>query len=59
MAVTLGDDSWSDDNMRNYFKKLENNLYIPELIAVGGLAGHGYKGSSMCLIVQFASNGAT
>jgi choline dehydrogenase len=39
LADLTGDDSWSPSNMRNYFKKMENNGYLQF-----DLAGHGYNG---------------
>jgi choline dehydrogenase len=42
LAQTLNDSSWSDDNMRKYFVKLENNLYMDP--AQGEPLGHGYNG---------------
>ncbi|USP77929.1 uncharacterized protein yc1106_05203 [Curvularia clavata] len=48
-----GDDSWAPENMRNYFKRLERNRYLPSSIA-----GHGFSGwletslTDLTLIVQ-------
>ena len=42
LSSTLGDSSWSAANMRKYFVKLENNLYLNQ--SVGIPAGHGYGG---------------
>ncbi|KAI0483138.1 choline dehydrogenase [Xylariaceae sp. FL0804] len=39
VANLTGDASWGADNMREYFKKLENNGYLSL-----DLAGHGYDG---------------
>jgi hypothetical protein len=39
IASLTGDKSWSAANMRNYFKKLERNRYLPSSIL-----GHGYDG---------------
>jgi len=42
IAAMTGDSSWSSDNMRGYFKKLERNAYLQ-----GGLlnsASHGFSG---------------
>jgi len=39
IAKLTGDSSWSANNMREYFVKLENNGY-----ALPGLPGHGYDG---------------
>lgn len=39
LAQLTGDSSWSADNMRNYFVKLERNGYL-----LPGQAGHGYDG---------------
>ncbi|KAH7009684.1 hypothetical protein EDB80DRAFT_641784 [Ilyonectria destructans] len=39
IATLTGDDSWSPTNMRSYFMKLENNMYLPSSII-----GHGYSG---------------
>ncbi|KAF2640572.1 choline dehydrogenase [Massarina eburnea CBS 473.64] len=39
IATLTGDSSWSPDNMRTYFQKLENNHY---LLPISG--GHGYDG---------------
>ncbi|KAH8686283.1 hypothetical protein BGZ61DRAFT_454285 [Ilyonectria robusta] len=39
IATLTGDDSWSPTNMRSYFMKLENNMYLPSSII-----GHGYGG---------------
>ncbi|KAI1336238.1 choline dehydrogenase [Xylariaceae sp. FL0016] len=39
MATLTGDDSWSPENMRTYFEKLENNNYL-----TAGLDGHGQDG---------------
>lgn len=51
-AVT-GDDSWSPENMRPYFEKLEKNEY-----ALEGTAGHGFDGwlqtslTSLTLVIE-------
>lgn len=42
LAQKLSDPSWSDDNMRKYFAKLENNLYMNQ--SQGAPLGHGYSG---------------
>lgn len=39
IADITGDASWSPDNMRKYFEKLERNRYLPSSII-----GHGYTG---------------
>ncbi|KAF2123137.1 hypothetical protein BDV96DRAFT_510871 [Lophiotrema nucula] len=39
IASLTGDASWSPDNMRKYFVKLEKNGYL-----LPGIAGHGYDG---------------
>lgn len=39
VATITGDDSWSADNMRKYFTKLEKNQYL-----LPGQKGHGYDG---------------
>ncbi|KAH8805186.1 putative choline dehydrogenase [Xylogone sp. PMI_703] len=39
IATLTGDSSWSDNNMRKYFEKLERNRYLPSSIV-----GHGYNG---------------
>ncbi|OQD61264.1 hypothetical protein PENPOL_c017G02165 [Penicillium polonicum] len=39
LATLTGDGSWSPDNMRKYFKRMENNRYLLPL-----LKGHGYDG---------------
>lgn len=39
IASLTGDDSWSPNNMRKYFVKMENNGYLPP-----GRKGHGYDG---------------
>ncbi|KAG9758026.1 glucose-methanol-choline oxidoreductase-like protein, partial [Aureobasidium melanogenum] len=39
VAAITGDESWSADNMRKYFVKLENNHYL-----LPGQKGHGYEG---------------
>ncbi|KAF2247256.1 GMC oxidoreductase [Trematosphaeria pertusa] len=39
IAQLTGDASWSADNMRNYFVKMERNQYL-----LPGLPGHGYDG---------------
>ncbi|KAL4795055.1 hypothetical protein BDV19DRAFT_389711 [Aspergillus venezuelensis] len=39
IATLTGDNSWSPDNMRGYFKKLEKNNYL-----LPGQEGHGYDG---------------
>lgn len=39
IATLTGDGSWSPDNMRKYFVKMENNKYLP----LGG-KGHGFDG---------------
>lgn len=39
IARLTGDSSWSADNMREYFVKLEDNGYL-----LPGLPGHGYNG---------------
>ncbi|KAK1976065.1 GMC oxidoreductase [Colletotrichum cereale] len=40
IARLTGDQSWSADNMRNYFMRMENNRYL--LLPLAG--GHGYNG---------------
>lgn len=40
VADLTGDDSWSPDNMRKYFEKMENNNYLTSQDA----DGHGYDG---------------
>lgn len=39
IAELTGDDSWRAENMRKYFKRLEDNHYLPE-----GTEGHGFSG---------------
>ncbi|OQD89796.1 hypothetical protein PENANT_c002G10592 [Penicillium antarcticum] len=39
LATLTGDSSWSPDNMRKYFKRMENNRYLLPLAK-----GHGYDG---------------
>ncbi|PWY74528.1 choline dehydrogenase [Aspergillus sclerotioniger CBS 115572] len=39
LANLTGDDSWSPNNMRQYFIKLENNRHV-----LPGIPGHGYDG---------------
>ncbi|KAK1712305.1 hypothetical protein BDP67DRAFT_490220 [Colletotrichum lupini] len=39
IASLTGDSSWSADNMRNYFIRMENNRYL-----LPGVPGHGYNG---------------
>lgn len=39
ISTLTGDGSWSPDNMRKYFKRMENNKYALPL-----LPGHGYDG---------------
>ncbi|PTB35133.1 GMC oxidoreductase [Trichoderma asperellum CBS 433.97] len=39
IASLTGDDSWSPDNMRKYFVRMENNKYLLPLAK-----GHGYSG---------------
>ncbi|KAJ5154934.1 Glucose-methanol-choline oxidoreductase [Penicillium coprophilum] len=39
LATLTGDGSWSPENMRKYFKRMENNRYLLPL-----LKGHGYDG---------------
>jgi choline dehydrogenase len=39
LATLTGDSSWSPDNMRKYFKRMENNKYLLPLAK-----GHGYDG---------------
>jgi choline dehydrogenase len=39
IAALTGDESWSADNMRKYFAKLEDNHYL-----LPGQKGHGYEG---------------
>ncbi|WYZ35124.1 hypothetical protein EsH8_I_001400 [Colletotrichum jinshuiense] len=53
IASLTGDDSWSPENMRSYFQKLEKNMYLPSSIV-----GHGYSGwlgtslTSLSLVVE-------
>ncbi|GKT83809.1 choline dehydrogenase [Colletotrichum tofieldiae] len=53
IASLTSDDSWSPDNMRSYFQKLEKNMYLPSSII-----GHGYSGwlgtslTSLSLVVE-------
>lgn len=53
IASLTGDQSWSPDSMRSYFKKLEKNLYLPSSIV-----GHGFNGwlglslTSLSLVVE-------
>lgn len=48
-----GDNSWSPDNMRSYFRKLEKNMYLPK-----GSIGHSFTGwlglslTSLSLVVE-------
>ncbi|TDZ31461.1 Oxygen-dependent choline dehydrogenase [Colletotrichum spinosum] len=52
-ASITGDDSWSPDNMRSYFEKIEKNMYLPSSII-----GHGFSGwlglslTSLSLVVE-------
>ncbi|KAM5355005.1 hypothetical protein ACJ41O_001651 [Fusarium nematophilum] len=39
IASLTGDDSWSAENMRKYFVKMEENRHLP-----AGVEGHGYDG---------------
>ena len=39
IAALTGDQSWSADNMRQFFQRLERNEYLPS-----GTAGHGFAG---------------
>ncbi|SPO01708.1 probable choline dehydrogenase and related flavoproteins [Cephalotrichum gorgonifer] len=39
IATMTGDPTWSPDNMRKYFERMENNKYLLPLIS-----GHGYDG---------------
>lgn len=39
IATVTGDGSWSPDNMRKYFERIENNKYL-----LPGAPGHGYDG---------------
>ncbi|KAJ5118997.1 uncharacterized protein N7443_007928 [Penicillium atrosanguineum] len=39
IAAITGNDSWSAQNMRQYFERLERNRYLPS-----SLIGHGYDG---------------
>ncbi|KAJ7871752.1 alcohol oxidase [Mycena leptocephala] len=39
LAAMFNDSTWSSTNMRNYFKRIENNLYLDELDA-----DHGFNG---------------
>ncbi|KAJ7700875.1 hypothetical protein B0H17DRAFT_214746 [Mycena rosella] len=42
IAETFGDSTWSRRNMQNYFKKIENNMYLfPTLLSP---ADHGFNG---------------
>ncbi|KAK3933910.1 hypothetical protein QBC46DRAFT_359383 [Diplogelasinospora grovesii] len=43
LANLTGDDSWSPDNMRQYFVKLERNNYLLPKTGIGA-EGHGYDG---------------
>lgn len=40
VASLTGDSSWTPDNMRNYFVKMERNEYLQSLLS----PGHGYDG---------------
>ena len=40
VASLTGDGSWTPDNMRNYFAKMERNEYLQSLLS----PGHGYDG---------------
>ena len=42
VADLTGDSSWSPDNMRQYFVKMERNEYLQSLLSLGN--GHGYDG---------------
>ncbi|KAK8039793.1 GMC oxidoreductase [Apiospora rasikravindrae] len=42
IAEMTGDDSWSADNMRTYFERMEDKKYLSLLPLAGD--GHGYKG---------------
>ncbi|KAL2817614.1 hypothetical protein BJX63DRAFT_419555 [Aspergillus granulosus] len=39
LAQLTGNDTWSADNMRNYFKRLEDNRYAPSDIVSHGFGG--------------------
>lgn len=39
LATLTGDASWSPENMRKYFERMENNNYL-----LPGMRGHGYDG---------------
>ncbi|ODH52566.1 hypothetical protein GX48_01346 [Paracoccidioides brasiliensis] len=39
IETITGDASWSPDNMRKYFQRLERSRYVPN-----GFAGHGFEG---------------
>jgi choline dehydrogenase len=39
LAAMFNDSTWSSTNMRNYFKRIENNSYLSELDA-----DHGFNG---------------
>ncbi|KAL4967788.1 GMC family oxidoreductase [Aspergillus stella-maris] len=39
LAALTGNDSWSASNMRNYFKRLEDNRYAPSDIVSHGFSG--------------------
>ncbi|KAF7558015.1 hypothetical protein G7Z17_g317 [Cylindrodendrum hubeiense] len=53
IATLTGDASWKPDVMRSYFKKIENNMYLPSSII-----GHGYSGwlglslTSLSLVIE-------
>jgi choline dehydrogenase len=53
IATLTGDSTWSPDNMKNYFEKLERNRYLPSSII-----GHGYTGwlgtalTSLTLVIE-------
>ncbi|KAF8069145.1 alcohol oxidase [Lyophyllum atratum] len=40
LAATFSDQSWSRDNMQDYFRRIENNQYLPPLLA----PDHGFDG---------------
>jgi choline dehydrogenase len=40
LAAVFNDSTWSYDNMQNYFKRIEHNLYLPPLAS----PDHGFDG---------------
>ncbi|KAL4810250.1 hypothetical protein BDV18DRAFT_166678 [Aspergillus unguis] len=49
LAEMTGNDTWSADNMRGYFKKLEDNRYLPS-----DIVSHGYGGWLQTSLTQLS-----